>query len=152
MPKWSFSREQKPDDKPAVPAPAPVPKTPAPRVTPPSAPPPSTPGRRSADSETSSRSMQSQLEEAETTQARLRLDLAELLKAHRQQGRVLERNQKLLEQTEHDVNRARGRDRRAAHARRAACPPGAGAGAGRGQARDPGDRLRVARSRAAGPH
>ncbi|HKV29658.1 MAG TPA: GAF domain-containing protein [Candidatus Dormibacteraeota bacterium] len=48
-----------------------------------------------------------QLEEATATQARLRQDLAELLKAHRQQGRVLERNQKLLEQTENDVIRHR---------------------------------------------
>jgi GAF domain-containing protein len=48
-------------------------------------------------------------EEATTTQARLRQDLAELLKAHRQQGRVLERNQKLLEQTENELARHRGR-------------------------------------------
>jgi GAF domain-containing protein len=39
----------------------------------------------------------------------LRLDLAELLKAHRQQGRVLERNQKVLEQTEQELGRHRGR-------------------------------------------
>jgi GAF domain-containing protein len=50
-----------------------------------------------------------QLEEAATTQARLRLDLAELLKAHRQQSRVLERNQKVLEQTEQELGRHRGR-------------------------------------------
>jgi GAF domain-containing protein len=109
MPKWSFSREQKPGDKPADPAPAPVAKTPAPRVTPPSPPTPSTVGRRSADPETSSRSLETQLEEASTTQARLRLDLGELLKAHRQQGRVLERNQKVLEQTEQELARSRGR-------------------------------------------
>ena len=109
MPKWSFSREQKPGDKPADPAPAPVAKTPAPRVTPPSPPTPSTVGRRSADPETSSRSLETQLEEASTTQARLRLDLGELLKAHRQQGRVLERNQKVLEQTEQELGRSRGR-------------------------------------------
>ena len=53
--------------------------------------------------------METQLEEASTTQARLRLDLAELLKAHRQQGRVLERNQKVLEQTEQELARSRGR-------------------------------------------
>jgi GAF domain-containing protein len=53
--------------------------------------------------------VQVQLEEATATQARLRQDLAELLKAHRQQGRVLERNQKLLEQTENDVIRHRSR-------------------------------------------
>jgi GAF domain-containing protein len=51
--------------------------------------------------------LQVQFEEAIATQARLRQDLAELLKAHRQQGRVLERNQKLLEQTESDVIRHR---------------------------------------------
>jgi len=59
--------------------------------------------------ETSGRSLEVQLEEADTTQARLRLDLAELLKAHRQQGRVLERNQKLLEQTEQELGRSRSR-------------------------------------------
>jgi GAF domain-containing protein len=48
-------------------------------------------------------------EEANATQARLRQDLAELLKAHRQQGRVLERNQKLLEQTENEMARHRSR-------------------------------------------
>jgi chromosome segregation ATPase len=53
--------------------------------------------------------METQLEEASTTQARLRLDLGELLKAHRQQGRVLERNQKVLEQTEQELGRSRGR-------------------------------------------
>jgi GAF domain-containing protein len=53
--------------------------------------------------------MEAQLEEADTTQARLKLDLAELLKAHRQQGRVLERNQKVLEQTEQELSRNRTR-------------------------------------------
>jgi GAF domain-containing protein len=53
--------------------------------------------------------MEAQLQEADTTQARLRLDLAELLKAHRQQGRVLERNQKVLEQTEQELSRNRMR-------------------------------------------
>jgi GAF domain-containing protein len=109
MPKWSFSKRQKPADKPAVPAPPPAAKTPAPRVTPSSTPVPRLPARRSADSDASSRSLEAQLEEAGTTQARLRLDLAELLKAHRQQGRVLERNQKVLEQTEQDLGRSRGR-------------------------------------------
>jgi GAF domain-containing protein len=109
MPKWSFSRQQKPADKPAEPAQPKAPKAPAPRVTPSSAQTPSPPSRRSADSETSGRSLEAQLEEADTTQARLKLDLAELLKAHRQQGRVLERNQKVLEQTEQDVARHRVR-------------------------------------------
>lgn len=39
----------------------------------------------------------------------MRQDLAALLKAHRQQGRVLERNQKLLEQTEQELSRQRTR-------------------------------------------
>jgi len=109
MSKWSFSRRQKPADKPAAPAPSAAAKTPAPRVTPPSAPASSSPTRRSADADASGRSLEAQLDEAGTTQARLRLDLAELLKAHRQQGRVLERNQKLLEQTEQELGRHRGR-------------------------------------------
>src|ERR1700694_1331797 len=109
MPKWSFSRRQKPADKPAAPAPPPAAKTPEPRVTPSSAPTPSTPARRSVDADTSGRTLQAQLDEAGTTQARLRLDLAELLKAHRQQGRGLERNQKVLEQTEQELGRHRGR-------------------------------------------
>jgi GAF domain-containing protein len=109
MSKWSFSRRQKPADKPAAPAPSAAAKTPAPRVTPPSAPASSPPTRRSADADASGRSLEAQLDEAGTTQARLRLDLAELLKAHRQQGRVLERNQKLLEQTEQELGRHRGR-------------------------------------------
>lgn len=51
---------------------------------------------------------QAQLEEARTVQARLRQDLAELLKAHRQQGRILERNQKQLEQAEQEAERHQG--------------------------------------------
>src|SRR5438477_6812498 len=107
MPKWSFSRQQKPADKPAVPPVPPAAKTA--RVTPPSTPEPAPRARRAADAESSSRSVEAQLDEAETVQARLRLDLAELLKAHRQQGRVLERNQKLLEQTENEISRQRSR-------------------------------------------
>ncbi len=68
-----------------------------------------TPARRAADVAGDGRSLQVQLEEAIAAQARLRQDLAELLKAHRQQGRVLERNQKLLEQTENELSRHRGR-------------------------------------------
>jgi GAF domain-containing protein len=104
MPRWSFSRKQKP------------PQNPAPTVTPAPAPPaaakptptPAGPGRRASDMAPANRSTQAQLEEAIATQARLRQDLAELLKAHRQQGRVLERNQKLLEQTEQELARHRG--------------------------------------------
>jgi GAF domain-containing protein len=109
MAKGFFSRRHKPADKPAAPAQPPAAKTPSPRVTPSSTPTPSTPTRRSVDAEASDRSLEAQLDEAGTTQARLRLDLAELLKAHRQQGRVLERNQKLLEQTEQELGRHRGR-------------------------------------------
>jgi GAF domain-containing protein len=109
MPKWSFSRRQQPADKPAEPTKPAAPKAPAPRVTTSSGPTPAPPARRSADSETSGRSLEAQLQEADATQARLKLDLAELLKAHRQQGRVLERNQKVLEQTEQDVARHRVR-------------------------------------------
>jgi len=109
MSKWSFSRRQKPADKPAAPAHSPADKAPASRAIPSSAPTPSTSSRRSSDAPTSDRSLEAQLDEAGTTQARLRLDLAELLKAHRQQGRVLERNQKLLEQTEQELGRHRGR-------------------------------------------
>jgi GAF domain-containing protein/predicted nucleic acid-binding Zn-ribbon protein len=78
-------------------------------VTPQPAAPSATPGRRAADVASDSRSLQTQFEEATATQSRLRQDLAELLKAHRQQGRVLERNQKLLEQTENDLSRHRNR-------------------------------------------
>jgi len=110
MPKWSFSRRQPPPDKPAEPAQPAAPKAPAARVTPSSAPTtPATPTGRSADAQTSGRTLEVQLEEADATQARLRLDLAELLKAHRQQGRVLERNQKVLEQTEQELIRHRTR-------------------------------------------
>lgn len=52
---------------------------------------------------------QAQLDEARGVQARLRQDMAELLKANRQQGRVLERNQKQLELAEQEVDRHRDR-------------------------------------------
>ena len=109
MPKWSFTRRQEPEKKSALPAQPAAPKTPAARAPQPTAPQPGPPSRRAADAASDGRSLQGQLEESTATQARLRQDLAELLKAHRQQGRVLERNQKLLEQTENDVIRHRGR-------------------------------------------
>ncbi len=46
-----------------------------------------------------------ELDDARAVAARLRQDLADLLKAQRQQGRVLERNQKQLEQAEQEVGR-----------------------------------------------
>ena len=109
MPRWSFSRRQKPADKPASPA-HPVASKKQPAITPEAVvSPSSTPARRAADATSDGRSLQVRFEEANATQARLRQDLAELLKAHRQQGRVLERNQKLLEQTENEMARHRSR-------------------------------------------
>jgi len=67
------------------------------------------PARRAADLTPDPRASDLPLEDAAAVQARLRQDLNELLKAHRQQGRVLERNQKLLEQTEQELSRQRGR-------------------------------------------
>ena len=107
MPRWSFSRRQPPPEKPVPPAQPAASKTSHART--PAASTPAGPGRRAADAASDGRSLQVQLEEATAAAARLRQDLAELLKAHRQQGRVLERNQKLLEQTEEDVTRHRGR-------------------------------------------
>jgi GAF domain-containing protein len=109
MPKWSFTRRQEREKESALPAQPAAPKTPPAKVSQPTAPQPGSPGRRAADAASDSRSLQVRVEEATATQARLRQDLAELLKAHRQQGRVLERNQKLLEQTENDVIRHRSR-------------------------------------------
>ena len=86
-----------------------APKPPPATTSPPSAIPTTTPARRAADVGSDGRSLQVQFEEATATQARLRQDLAELLKAHRQQGRVLQRNQKLLEQTENEISRHRSR-------------------------------------------
>src|SRR6202521_6252567 len=105
MPSWSFTRRREPEKKPVLP-PAASKTTPATSPQP-IASQPGPPGRRAADAASDSRPVQVQLEEATATQARLRQDLAELLKAHRQQGRVLERNQKLLEQTENEVIRHR---------------------------------------------
>src|SRR6266480_1333741 len=107
MPSWSFTRRRNPGDKPALPPAAP--KTP-PAVAPqPKVIPSSSQARRAGDAAPDGRPLQLQFEEATTTRARLRQDLAELLKAHRQQGRVLARNQKLLEQTENEISRHRSR-------------------------------------------
>ncbi|HVS05006.1 MAG TPA: GAF domain-containing protein [Candidatus Dormibacteraeota bacterium] len=109
MPSWSFTRRRKPEKKPVLPA-QPAASKPTPATTPqPIASQQGPAVRRAAEAASDSRSLPVQLEEATATQARLRQDLAELLKAHRQQGRVLERNQKLLEQTENDVIRHRSR-------------------------------------------
>src|SRR5256714_1998650 len=108
MPKW-LSRRQQPSEKPAHPAEPGPGKTPSARTSQPANPAPAGPARRAADVASDGRSLQVQFEEAHAVQNRLRQDLAELLKAHRQQGRVLERNQKLLEQTEQELSRHRGR-------------------------------------------
>src|SRR5437868_14788868 len=104
MPRWSFSRRRQPEKptpaaKSAAPSPAAAKPTPAPNA----------PARRASDVAPDNRSLAVQLEEANVTQVRLRQDLAELLKAHRQQGRVLERNQRLLDQTEQQIARHRSR-------------------------------------------
>jgi GAF domain-containing protein len=109
MPKWSFSRRQQPSEKPAPQAESASSKTPPVRTPQQAIPAPAGPARRAADIAPDGRSLQVQFEEANAVQIRLRQDLAELLKAHRQQGRVLERNQKVLEQTEQEVSRHRGR-------------------------------------------
>src|SRR3989441_1222391 len=107
MPRWSFTRRRDPGGKPASPPKAS--KTP-PAITPqPNVVPSTAPARRAGDLASDGRPLQLQFDEATATQARLRQDLAELLKAHRQQGRVLERNQKLLEQTENEISRHRSR-------------------------------------------
>src|SRR5438067_4979461 len=87
----------------------PLAKTPPAKSTPASASPTTGPARRAADLTPEPRTSDLPLEDAAAVQARLRQDLNELLKAHRQQGRVLERNQKLLEQTEQELSRQRGR-------------------------------------------
>src|SRR5438067_1317497 len=107
MPRWSFTRRRDPGNKPASP---PVASKPAPAIpAQPNVVPSSAPARRAGDATSDGRPLQLQFEEATATQARLRQDLAELLKAHRQQGRVLARNQKLLEQTENEISRHRSR-------------------------------------------
>jgi len=107
MPKWSFSRRQQPSEKPAPQAAAS--DTPPAKTPQPTNPRAAGPARRAGDLASDGRSFQVQFEEANAVQNRLRQDMAELLKAHRQQGRVLERNQKLLEQTEQELSRHRGR-------------------------------------------
>ncbi len=57
----------------------------------------------------SAASLDVELHESRTTQARLRSDLAELLKAHRQQARFLERSQRALREAEEELVRIRER-------------------------------------------
>src|SRR3989442_2325507 len=108
MPKW-LSRRPQPPEKPVPPVPPSAPKASSLKSPAPSAPPIAGPARRAADLPPEPRTGDLALDDASAVQARLRQDLNELLKAHRQQGRVLERNQKLLEQTEQELSRHRGR-------------------------------------------
>src|SRR2546428_188365 len=107
MPRWSFTRRRDPGDKPALPSEAS--KTPPVIPPQPNEVPATAPARRAGALAADGRPLRRQSKGAPATQARLRQDLAELLKAHRQQGRVLERNQKLLEQTENEISRHRSR-------------------------------------------
>src|SRR3989442_8036885 len=104
MPRWSFSR-RKPKEKPATPAQPAASKTP-PVITPqPNVVPSSAPARRAGDLASDGRPLQLQVEEATATQAPLRQGLAGLLQAPRQQGPVLEPDQKVLEPTENQLSR-----------------------------------------------
>jgi GAF domain-containing protein len=104
-----FARRRQPaDNNPPEPQPKPKAAVPPPGQARPAASRPGMPSRRAADA-TPDEPLPPSLEEGAAVQARLRQDLAELLKAHRQQSRVLERNQKLLEQTEQELSRHRGR-------------------------------------------
>src|SRR2546428_3395128 len=108
MPKW-LSRRPQPPEKPVPSVPPSAAKASSLKspILPPS--PTTGPARRAADLPPDPRTGDLALDDASAVQARLRQDLNELLKAHRQQGRVLERNQKLLEQTEQELSRHRGR-------------------------------------------
>jgi len=108
MPKW-LSRRPQPPEKPVPSVPPSAAKASSLKspILPPS--PTTGPARRAADLPPEPRTGDLALDDASAVQARLRQDLNELLKAHRQQGRVLERNQKLLEQTEQELSRHRGR-------------------------------------------
>src|SRR3989454_2366090 len=108
MPKW-LSRRPQPPEKPVPPVQPSAPKASSLKSPAPSAPPIAGPARRAADLPPEPRTGDLALDDASAVQARLRQDLNELLKAHRPQGRVLERNQKLLEQTEQELSRHRGR-------------------------------------------
>src|SRR2546422_3845082 len=108
MPKW-LSRGPQPPENPAPSVPPsgskPLPaKSPAPPATPTAG-----PARGAAALTPDPRSGALALDVAVAVKARRRQDLNELLKAPRQQGRVLERNQKVLEQTEQELSRHRGR-------------------------------------------
>src|ERR671934_1627446 len=100
MPRWSFSRSQ------------PSPEKARPEANQPSksARPESKQSLKPASPAPDYRlDLQAELDEARTNESRLREDLAELLTAHRHQGRVLERGQKLLEQNEQELTQLRAR-------------------------------------------
>jgi GAF domain-containing protein len=111
---------QQPDEQPAQPA-APadswvVPAAPAPSANPAAAPARSASERRTgaerrkaAPVPADMAQLEVELQESRAAQNRLRQDLAELLKAHRQQSRVLERNQKQSRQQQEDLSATRDR-------------------------------------------
>jgi GAF domain-containing protein len=87
MPRWSFSKQKPPQDQPKH-----------------------NPGQPPAPAQDSKlEATPAQFGDANAVQARLKEDLAELLTAHRHQGRVLERSQKQLEQTEQELAQLRTR-------------------------------------------
>src|SRR5438105_15776075 len=106
MPKW-LSRRPQPPEKPAPSVP-PSGAKPSPVKGPPPSASPSGPARRAADLPPEPRPADLSLDVPGAVQAGLRQDLNERLTAHRQQGRVLERNQKLREQAEHELRRHPG--------------------------------------------
>ncbi len=127
---WLWQPQQ-PDEQP--PAPAAAEKTPAPLLHDPpsgsaptpspvrsaaSAPAPEVPAgerrtgaerRQAAASPSDTAQLEVDLRESRAAQNRLRHDLAELLKGHRQQSRVLERNQRLSQRLEGELSATRDR-------------------------------------------
>src|SRR5438270_3954560 len=96
MPRWSFSKPKPPPEEP--------PQKPAKDSA------PALPERRARDvSASDSAAPAGRVDDANPVQARLKEDLAELLTAHRHQGRVLERSQKQLDQTEQELAQVRTR-------------------------------------------
>ena len=90
MPRWSFSKPKPSPEEPPAKSPAP-------------------PERRASDVSAGDSPAPGGRVEANAVQARLKEDLAELLTAHRHQGRVLERSQKQLDQTEQELAQLRTR-------------------------------------------
>ena len=110
MPRWSFSKpkpsseEPSASSKPGANSKPGASSKPAPSPNPGRKPEPSTGhDHESFEERASDQAPDRRLDEANLAQARLKEDLNELLTAHRHQGRVLERSQKQLEQTEQEL-------------------------------------------------